>query len=162
MKQTAQPPASEASKHPERTTSELVADAAHGLWRVLKAIDDYSKHVQAHFGVTGPQLWALWELRESRGLTVTQTARRMHVHPSTVSGIGDRLEAKGLVKRVRDAHDRRVVHLEITRKGLVLIRRVPQPARLRLLSTLEAMPEQRVRAFAKAMTALADTMESEE
>ena len=145
----------------KRSKPEVVTEVVHDLWRVLKAIDDYSKHVQARYGVTGPQLWALWELRDTRGLTVTQTARRMHVHPSTVSGIADRLEGKGLVRRVRDASDHRVVHLEITRKGLALVRRVPPPSRLRILDELSEMPEQRLRSFARVVADVADMMEDD-
>lgn len=150
------------AKATRRTKPEVVTEAVHDLWRVLKAIDDYSKHVQARYGVTGPQLGALWELRDTRGLTVTQTARRMHVHPSTVSGIADRLEGKGLVKRVRDGRDHRVVHLEVTRKGLALVRRVPRPARLRLLHALADVPEQRLRSHARVLADVADTMEEDE
>ena len=137
-------------------------EAAHDLWRVFKSVDDQSKHVQARYGVTGPQLGALWELRERRGLTVTQTARRLHVHPSTVTGIADRLEAKELVRRVRDAKDRRVVHLEITRKGLALVKRAPRPSRRRILDGLGEMPEQRLRSFGRVLADIADMMEEDE
>ena len=86
----------------------------------------------------------------------------MHLHPSTVSGIADRLEGKGLVKRVRHGRNHRVAHLEITRRGLALVRRVPRPARPRLLDALADVPDQRLRSYARVVADLADTMEEDE
>jgi DNA-binding MarR family transcriptional regulator len=145
----------------EASRAALVASGGGALSRILKAMDDYSKHTQAAYGVSGPQLWALWELRSSQGLPVSQLARRMHLHPSTVSGIGDRLEAKGLARRVRDAPDHRVVRLEITDAGLDLLERAPGPAMHRVLRALEAMPESLLGAVASGLTRLAEAMEGE-
>lgn len=132
---------------------------AGDLSRILKASDDYSKHVQYRYGVSGPQLWALWELRNTPGITVSQLARGMHLHPSTTSGIADRLEAKGLARRVRDGKDHRVVRLEISGVGRALLRRAPVPARHRLLKALEGMSDGRLRVLAAAMSELAEAME---
>ncbi len=141
--------------------AELVAAAATDLSRILKATDDYSKHMQSRYGVSGPQLWALWELRNAGRLTVSAVAERMHLHPSTVSGIADRLEAKGLARRARDDSDHRVVRLDLTEAGLGLIRRAPQPARYRLLRALEGMPAGLLRALADGLADLARAMEAE-
>ncbi|MFQ6132662.1 MAG: MarR family winged helix-turn-helix transcriptional regulator [Armatimonadota bacterium] len=142
--------------------AEVAANAARDLSRILKAVDDYSKHMQSRHGVSGPQLWALWELRDSRGLTVTQLARRMYLHPSTISGMAGRLEAKGLARRDRDEQDRRVVRLEITKAGSKLLQRAPSPARHRLLKALEDMPDSRLRALGAGMSKLAAAMEAQD
>jgi len=139
-----------------------VAEAASGLCRTLKALDDYSKRVQAKYGVSGPQLGALWEVHQNHGLTVSQGARRMYLHPSTFSGIADRLEARDLVRRVRDGKDQRVVHLEITDKGLTLLEAAPRPIRHQIVKALERLPESELRAFVKGISALAEAIEDED
>lgn len=141
-----------------RQREQLVTDAVQGLSRIIKAMDDFSKRAQSAYGVTGPQLWALWELDMSGGMTVSALARRMYVHASTVSGIAERLEAKGLVRRVRLSDDQRRVRLEITPEGRELLERAPSPARRRLLGTLEAMPERQLRALGAGLGALADAL----
>lgn len=145
-----------------RANAEEVAEAGRGLSRTLKALDDYSKRVQARHGVSGPQLGALWEVHQNRGLTVSQGARRMYLHPSTFSGIADRLEAKGLVRRVRDGKDQRVVHLEITEKALALLKTAPRPIKHQIVKALERLPQPELRAFVKGMSALAEAIEDED
>jgi len=59
--------------------------------------------------------------------TVTEVAAHVHLSPSTVVGIIDRLEEKGLVNRERDTTDRRVVTLTATDRGSKLIEETPHP-----------------------------------
>jgi DNA-binding MarR family transcriptional regulator len=138
-----------------------VAEATSGLCRTLKALDDHSKRIQSRHGISGPQLGALWEVHQNHGLTVSQGARRMYLHPSTFSGIADRLEAKGLARRIRDGRDHRVVHLEITDKGLALLKIAPRPIRQQIMETLQELPEPELRAFVQGMSALAEAIEDE-
>jgi DNA-binding MarR family transcriptional regulator len=145
----------------KRSRAATVAEAAQELSRIANALDSHSKRLQSKYGVTGPQLGALSEVSENRGLTVSQVARRMYLHPSTISGIADRLQAKGLLRRVRDRKDQRIVHLQITERGLALLNTAPQPTRQRILQTLEQLPESELRALAKGMSALAEAIEAE-
>ena len=50
-------------------------------------------------------LCALWQ---EEGLTQTELAERLAVRPATVTNLLQRLERKGLVRRVPDADDQRV------------------------------------------------------
>ena len=137
--------------------AELAATSAGALSDLLKASDDCSKRMQARYGVSGPQLWILWELREGSGLSLGEIAERMYLHPSTVSRIADRLAAKGLIARVRRAPDRRVVHAQITPAGEALVRTAPTPMRARLLTALEHMPEHELEALARGLNRLVET-----
>ena len=92
---------------------------------------------------------------------MSQVAQRMYLHPSTVSGIADRLEAKGLVTRVRRSEDHRLVHLEITETGVTVVETAPTPMRQRLLRALELMPEAELAALAQGLARLADASRSE-
>ena len=63
-------------------------------------------------------------LRDLRNgpLTMSETANRLGVSNAAVTGMADRLEAKGLIKRVQATADRRVVCLELTPQGYALQR----------------------------------------
>jgi DNA-binding MarR family transcriptional regulator len=60
----------------------------------------------------------------SRGsLPLGKMGERLQVHPTSVTSIVQRLEAAGLVRRVRDDTDGRVVLAEITEAGRALVER---------------------------------------
>ncbi len=61
----------------------------------------------ARSGLTIPQINALEELTREDGLSLKELSGRMGLSHSTVSGIVDRLERKGLVGRRPDSKDRR-------------------------------------------------------
>lgn len=59
------------------------------------------------YGLTHAQAYVLNQLFLEDGLTQTEIATRMKVGRVTVSGLLDRLEARGWVRRSEDARDRR-------------------------------------------------------
>ena len=80
----------------------------------------------APHGLTDAQWKPLWALGTGRATTVNELARVMDVDASAVTRLLDRLEAKGLVERVRSAEDRRVVQLRLTPSGREAAGVVPQ------------------------------------
>jgi DNA-binding MarR family transcriptional regulator len=68
----------------------------------------------ARSGLTGPQVSVMAHLVMNGPATVTELGREMGTGHSTVSGIVDRLQARGLVKRVRDSTDRRYTRVCVT------------------------------------------------
>jgi DNA-binding MarR family transcriptional regulator len=109
------------------------------LRRIYRALADYSLSVEKRFGLTGPQLWALWELGQSGPLALKDLAARMQVEPSTVVGVVDRLVAKGFLVRNPDAVDRRRISLALTANGKAVLEAAPNPAQGHLLAGLESL-----------------------
>ena len=58
--------------------------------------------------------------------TVAELARECQLDTGAMTRLLDRLEAKGLVRRVRSQADRRVVNIELTDEGRSAAREVPQ------------------------------------
>jgi MarR family transcriptional regulator, organic hydroperoxide resistance regulator len=94
------------------------------MWAINHGLDRASRGMQAKFGVTGPQRLVLRIVDTFPGLSAGDLARTLHVHPSTLTGILQRLEGRGLLRRLTDPADGRRVQLEITGKG----RRLTVPA----------------------------------
>jgi len=70
--------------------------------------------------------WApLFKVWTGQCSTMAALARELQVDPGATTRALDRLEAKGLVKRVRSEQDRRVVNLELTDEGRRLAPVVP-------------------------------------
>jgi DNA-binding MarR family transcriptional regulator len=69
------------------------------------------------FELAPPQLVALRNLDPDEPLPMSELASCLHLDNSTVTGIVDRLEERGLVERRTAAHDRRVKMLVVTEAG---------------------------------------------
>jgi DNA-binding MarR family transcriptional regulator len=121
------------------------AEVVNSLRRLFKAIHEYSKATQRKVGLSSPQLWALTLLEREPGLSLGELAERMFAHPSTVSGVVDRLGARGAVVRVVDPIDRRGIRLSLTARGRRLARGSPPPLQIGLWEALRGMKPRRLR-----------------
>jgi DNA-binding MarR family transcriptional regulator len=82
------------------------------------------------FGLTPSQYNVLRILRgENRPLPILEVADRTVTVVPGITGVIDRLEEAGLVKRGRCDKDRRVVYVAITQPALDLLARVDEPLR---------------------------------
>jgi DNA-binding MarR family transcriptional regulator len=83
-----------------------------------------TKGMASSFGLTGPQLTILKLLETFPDLSLSTLSERIRAQNSTVTGIVDRMEREGLVRRERSKADRRVVHLRLSDKGSRLAREI--------------------------------------
>ena len=87
------------------------------LNRSLDAIMPPYRDLFQEFGVTEQQWRILRVLWEQTHLTSTQISTLTLLPAPSLVGILDRLEKKGLVKRLRSSSDRRAVNITITKLG---------------------------------------------
>lgn len=117
------------SKSPKRPPKSLERDAFVLLQKVavdlLRDVDELLKPV----GLTPSQFNVLRILRgsEPEGLPCNQIAERMITRDPDMTRLLDRLEARGIVKRVRQSTDRRVILSRITDEGLSLLKTLDEP-----------------------------------
>jgi DNA-binding MarR family transcriptional regulator len=126
---------------PPARRNQKIAHVLDNLRRVFKVVHRYSKRAEKVGGLTGPQVWAMKVLAESAPLRVTDLARRMYLHPSTVVGILDRLEQQDYATRTRSEKDHRVVAVALTAKGREMVAKVPQIAQGLLLEGLKGLSD---------------------
>ena len=143
------------------TQQQLIQECMQNLRRIVKALEDYSLGVEKRFGLTGPQLWALWELGRSGPCALKGLAEQMKLDSSTVVGVVDRLVLKGLVVRNPDPQDRRRISLAPTPKGLEILAAAPHPAQGHLLVGLESMDRHKVESLHDALGTLVGVLEAE-
>jgi DNA-binding MarR family transcriptional regulator len=79
-----------------------------------------TKGMASQFGLTGPQLTVIKLLETFEDLSLSSLSERIRAQNSTVTGIIDRMEREGLVRRERSTSDRRVVHIKLSDKGRAL------------------------------------------
>ena len=89
------------------------------LMSVLRVTQHMSQVFRSHFGklnLTFPQALVLTVLGEEGGMPLGQLSEKTGSANSTISGIVDRLEKLGLVRRHRSDQDRRVIYVATTEK----------------------------------------------
>ena len=97
------------------------------LRRIIRAIDLHSKKLNRESGLTGPQLIILQTINALPEVTPKRLASEVTLSQGTVTVILDRLEARGLIQRVRSERDRRSYHLTLSETGRDLLEKAPPP-----------------------------------
>ncbi len=85
--------------------------------KTLKSIMNMiHKNMESEFKglkITGPQGMIIGILMHHGEMKISDLSEKMGLSSSTVSGIVDRLEKQGMVKRIRSSDDRRVVYVKV-------------------------------------------------
>jgi DNA-binding MarR family transcriptional regulator len=87
------------------------------LWALVHGLEKTSKRMRSEVGITGPQRLALRVAGLFPGLSAGDLAALLHVHPSTLTGVLQRLIAQHLLARVNDPRDQRRAVLNLTARG---------------------------------------------
>jgi DNA-binding MarR family transcriptional regulator len=77
-------------------------------------------------GLTNAQWIPLFKLSVGSASTVAELARECQLDAGAMTRLLDRLETKGLLRRVRSCEDRRVVNLELTDEGRAAAQQIPE------------------------------------
>jgi DNA-binding MarR family transcriptional regulator len=143
----------------------MAVTQAHGLGEVLEfmrvvwaldhALQSRSKRMTRTVGVTGPQRLVLRIIGRFPGLPAGQLAELLHLHPSTLTGILQRLERRKLVRRSRDLGDRRRALLTLTSVGRRFDRETEGTVESAVATALGRAPARKVAAAREVLMALA-------
>jgi MarR family transcriptional regulator, organic hydroperoxide resistance regulator len=87
------------------------------LWALDHGLHTASKRMKTTYGITGPQRLVVRFVGRSPGISAGALAALLHIHPSTLTGILRRLEARGVVQRRHDPKDARRALLGLTARG---------------------------------------------
>lgn len=129
------------------------------LRRIIRAIDIHSRKLRIQHDITAPQLVCLLSIADDGPITSTKISQHVHLSPSTLVGILDRLEMKGLIQRKRDTKDRRLVYVTATEKGLETVKYAPSPLQDGLATALKDLPELEQTTIALSLERIVDLME---
>ena len=97
-----------------RFTLEPTLDFMSLLWSIEHGLQKRSKRMKAHTGLTGPQRLVLRIVGVFPGISAGELAAIVRLHPSTLTGILQRLAARRLIRRERDPSDSRRALLWVT------------------------------------------------
>lgn len=108
--------------------------------RAYQAFSEFSAADIKRFGLTSPEFDVLATLGNKPGMTFKEIGENTLITKTTLTGVVDRLEKKGLVRRRACPEDRRCIRVVLTDKGDQIFRQVfPEHVR-RLSEQLGTMP----------------------
>lgn len=131
------------------------------LWAVAHRLESASKHMHARLGVTGPQRLVLRLIGHHGRISPGALADLMHIHPSSLTGMLQRLEQAELIRRESDPFDRRRALLDLTRRGMKLNDERDGTIEATIDAALGRLTRERVTTAKAVLTAIADAFETE-
>ena len=114
-----------------------VLDFMRLLWSIEHGLQRMSKRMESELGITGPQRLVLRVVGQFPGLSAGELAHIVRLHPSTITGILQRLVARGLLERKRDPGDSRRARLRLKPGAVAYTRTSPGTVEKAVTQALE-------------------------
>ena len=147
---------------PEQAPPDRVQQTIYLIRKLMQSGAYYTKELNKKYNVSAPQIACLLALLDGGSMALSQIAKRIMVNSSTLTGIIDRLELKGLVARTRTSMDRRVITIELTEEGRKLAQNAPPPIQMKIVEGLKQLDEQEREQIIQALEKLAGMIDSQE
>ncbi len=138
-------------------------DILINIRKIVRSINLESKRIQRDFGISIPQLLCLGHLKQSKNYQSTHSdlMKLLSLNSSTVTGIINRLETKGLVARLPNNKDKRITFLALTSKGLKLLDDVPDILHDQLNRRIDQLPVNKKEMIREALQIIVSSMQIE-
>lgn len=143
-------------KRQAAATIDLETLPGHHIRRLQQiAVAIFLQETEAH-GITPVQYAALQAVHNNPGIDQRTLARSVGFDTSTIAGVVDRLEARGLMQRNASSEDRRVRLLTLTDAGRALLDAVVPSMLLAQQRMLEPLPRAERGEFLRMLRVLVD------
>jgi DNA-binding MarR family transcriptional regulator len=146
------------SSSPAAGQLDPVLDFLRLLWSVEHGLQRSSKKMESTVGITGPQRLVLRIVGKFPGLSAGELARIIYLHPSTITGIVQRLASRGFLTRQRDPGDTRRVRLRLKARGKAFTRPSSGLVERAVTRALAGAGDRRIRAARELLEAVAHAL----
>ncbi len=140
-------------------TDDIIDRIVFRIRRLIQAEERHTKALNKQYAVSAPQLNSLTALLKNGPSTPSQIAGHILVESSTVTGIIDRLESKGFVRRIRSAEDRRKIYVELTQEGRSFASHAPPPIRTELHKGLRGIERDKLETVLEGLSILTELLD---
>jgi trimethylamine---corrinoid protein Co-methyltransferase len=132
------------------------------LRRLIRADNLHTGALRKRYRLSPSQLGCVIALHDHGPMPLSQIAKQIMVDASTMTGLIDRLEKKGLVERSRNSFDRRVITVSLTEAGRNLAFNAPSLLQLQMIEGLEQLPLSKKELIIGGLTSLTDLLDLHE
>ena len=132
------------------------------LWAVDHGLQSRSKRMESTLGITGPQRLVIRVVGRFPGISAGDLADILHIHPSTLTGVLQRLQRRGLIERKRDPQDARRAQLWVSSKGQEIDALRTGTVEAAVRRALHKVPDQQVAHARELLASIADALLDED
>jgi DNA-binding MarR family transcriptional regulator len=138
-----------------------VVELEKSLRYIAAILKQKGREILTNYPITPPQFVALQWLLEEGDMTIGELSNKMYLACSTTTDLVDRMEKNGLVERVRDQNDRRVVRIHLLKEGERIIEEVIKKRQYDLAQVLKSFSEEEIVFLEKSLKKLQQEMKKE-
>lgn len=142
--------------------SRATLEFMRALWALDHALRTRSKWMKRAVGVTGPQRLVLRLVGRSPGISAGALAEALHVDPSTLTGVLERLVRRRLLVRKKDPRDARRAVLRLTERGKSFDKVRAGTVEAAVLRVLSSVDERDVAVVQSVIAALVTELEDQQ
>ncbi len=135
-----------------------VLEFMRAVWALDHALQKTSKRMQRTLGITAPQRLVIRILGRFPGTPAGLLAVILHLHPSTLTGILERLQRQKIITRRTDPRDRRRAVLGLTARGRALDVEAKGTVEEAVRAAFEEMPRRKIDDAVEVLAKLADLL----
>jgi DNA-binding MarR family transcriptional regulator len=132
------------------------------VWELVHALDVCSKRMAQTIGVTGPQRLVIRLIGQKPSQSASEISQMLGKHPSTLTGVLARLEARGLIIRAIDRNDRRRARFTLTAAGKAVDRERKGTVEAATRRALSRMDPSLATAMSDAIALLVEELDRED
>jgi DNA-binding MarR family transcriptional regulator len=143
---------------PDDFVLDPVLDFMRLLWSIEHGLQKMSKRMGTQLGITGPQRLVLRVVGQFPGISAGDLAHIVRLHPSTITGILQRLVSRGLLERQRDPADSRRAKLRLKPQGATYTKSPPGTVEHAVSQALRQAGTANVRAARKVLSEIAQQL----
>ncbi len=147
---------------PDSADLTLYEHALVALRRIMRATDLQSKKLARETGLTLPQFMILQILKDNDQATIGSIAQEINLTQATVTTIIDRMQARNVVIRQRNADDQRKVNVSMTKSGRELLKRGPATLQDRFGERFSKLADWEQHGIVSTLQKVAALMDAEE
>ena len=132
------------------------------LWSIEHGLQRMSDRMKADLGVTGPQRLILRVVERFPGISAGELARLLRLHPSTLTGVLQRLVSRGFLERRRDPADSRRASFRLKRRAQGFMTIASGTVEQAVARALDRSGASASRGAVKVLAALAEQLDESE
>lgn len=111
--------------------------------------------------LTQPLIFLLFRLAQVKTLKITEISDHFGCTAGSATGMTDKLEEKGLVKRERSTEDRRIVYVTLTEAGIERLEKIRGEAESIVKRTFSGVSPEKISQMIEVMQEITETMKTE-